>query len=150
MWQFLFSFIFFKTTHKLGCGGAQPQSQCLGCRGRQIYELESRLLYKVSSRIPKAIQRNSGKEEEEEEEKGGGGGEWEGLGKGVEEEEKRLERKKKEDMGSSNPGWALLYYVGKGDLYYGLYTLPPKWQSWDYRCVLSIKPRAFCMHHIGI
>jgi len=73
-----------------------------------------------------------------------------GLGKGVEEEEKRLERKKKEDMGSSNPGWALLYYVGKGDLYYGLYTLPPKWQSWDYRCVLSIKPRAFCMHHIGI
>lgn len=98
MWQFLFSFIFFKTTRKLGCGGAQPQSQCLGCRGRQIYELESRLLYKVSSRIPKAVQRNSisGKEEEEEEEKGGGGGEWEGMGKGGEEEEKRLERKKKE------------------------------------------------------
>jgi hypothetical protein len=41
-----------------GHGGARLSSQHLGGRGRWISEFEARLVYKVSSRTTRAIQRN--------------------------------------------------------------------------------------------
>jgi hypothetical protein len=40
-------------------GDARLQSQPLGGRGRQISEFEASLVYRVSSRTARAIQRNS-------------------------------------------------------------------------------------------
>jgi hypothetical protein len=45
-------------TIKAGCGGACLQSQHSGDRGRRISEFEASLVYKVSSRTARAIQRN--------------------------------------------------------------------------------------------
>ena len=42
----------------LGGGGAHLSSQHLGGRGRQISEFEASLVYKVSSRTARPIQRN--------------------------------------------------------------------------------------------
>jgi hypothetical protein len=42
----------------LGGGGAHLSSQHLGGRGRQISEFEASLVYRVSSRIARAIQKN--------------------------------------------------------------------------------------------
>jgi hypothetical protein len=47
---------FLKST--LGGGGARLWSQPLGGRGRRISEFEANLVYKVSSRTARAIQRN--------------------------------------------------------------------------------------------
>jgi hypothetical protein len=47
-----------KRTCKAGCGGALLWSQHLGGRGRRISEFEAILVYKVSSRTVRAIQRN--------------------------------------------------------------------------------------------
>jgi hypothetical protein len=41
-----------------GCGGSRLSSQHSGGRGRQISEFEASLVYKVSSRTPRATQRN--------------------------------------------------------------------------------------------
>jgi hypothetical protein len=43
---------------KPGSGGACLKSQHLGGRGRQISEFEASLVYRVSSRIARATQRN--------------------------------------------------------------------------------------------
>jgi hypothetical protein len=43
---------------ELGSGGASLWSQHLGGRGRQISEFEASLVYKMSSRIARATQRN--------------------------------------------------------------------------------------------
>jgi hypothetical protein len=66
----------------------------LGCRDRQIYELESSLLYKVSSRTPKVIQRNFILEERERRE--GRRRERRGDGKGEGEREKKKKKRKTE------------------------------------------------------
>jgi hypothetical protein len=47
-----------KTCAELGSGGARLSSQHLGGRGRQISEFEASVVYKVSSRTARAIQRN--------------------------------------------------------------------------------------------
>jgi hypothetical protein len=52
-----YSLFFPKTTGLAGRGGAL-KSQHLGGRGRQISEFEASLVYKVSSRTARAIQRN--------------------------------------------------------------------------------------------
>jgi hypothetical protein len=49
---------FKKLLLELGGGGARLSSQHLGGRGRQISEFEASLVYKVSSRTARAIQRN--------------------------------------------------------------------------------------------
>jgi hypothetical protein len=41
-----------------GCGDARLSSQHLGGRGMQIYEFEASLVYRVSSRTARFIQRN--------------------------------------------------------------------------------------------
>jgi hypothetical protein len=47
-----------RRNQKPGSGGTYHQSQHLGGRGRQISEFEASLVYKVSSRIARATQRN--------------------------------------------------------------------------------------------
>jgi hypothetical protein len=52
---------YFKKKRKekqLGNGGARPQSQHLGGRNWQVSEFESSLVYRVSSRTIRDIQRN--------------------------------------------------------------------------------------------
>jgi hypothetical protein len=48
----------FKNTELAGCGGARLKSQHSGGRGRWISEFEASLVYRVSSRITRATQRN--------------------------------------------------------------------------------------------
>jgi hypothetical protein len=43
---------------KLGSGGTRLSSQHLGGRGRWVSEFKASLVYRVSSRTPRAIQRN--------------------------------------------------------------------------------------------
>jgi hypothetical protein len=47
-----------RASNLAGSGGARLWSQHLGGRGRQISEFEASLVYKVSSRTARAIQRN--------------------------------------------------------------------------------------------
>jgi hypothetical protein len=47
-----------KVTLKRGGGGTRLYSQHLGGRGRQISEFKASLVYKLSSRTPRATQRN--------------------------------------------------------------------------------------------
>jgi hypothetical protein len=57
-----------KSRHWPGSGGTRLQSQHLGDRGRRISESKASLVYRVSSRTARAIQRNLASKE------GGGGG----------------------------------------------------------------------------
>jgi hypothetical protein len=54
----LYHFIEIKMLKDAGRGGARLQSQHSGGRGRWISEFEASLVYKVSSRTARAIQRN--------------------------------------------------------------------------------------------
>jgi hypothetical protein len=47
-----------KSKHKAGHGGARLESQHLAGRSRWISELEASLVYRVSSRTARIIQRN--------------------------------------------------------------------------------------------
>ena len=50
--------IFIRLSSGPGSGGSHLESQHLGGRGRRISEFEASLVYKVSSRIARATQRN--------------------------------------------------------------------------------------------
>jgi hypothetical protein len=52
-----------------GCGGAHLESQHLGGRGRWISEFKASLVYRVSSRTVKAIQRNPVSKNQKQKEK---------------------------------------------------------------------------------
>ena len=55
---FVFSFIYNLDVMELGSGGTCLKSQHLGGRGRLISGFKASLVYKVSSRTARAIQRN--------------------------------------------------------------------------------------------